>query len=156
MDNHPCLADEAASQAAHNRCRQVLRRACMHLGVDAAQHADLLDEADLLVDGVPFVLRLNEVGEQLEFFADGGRPRDCDEGDVYRHLLEEALSNDIPALSFGVHPASHRVVAKGSLSLAALDDDGQLCAALMLMAAGRVHALRSRFSLEPLGANPSA
>jgi hypothetical protein len=134
----------------------VLQRACGHLGVDAARPADLLDKEGLLVDGIPFVLRLNEVGEQLEFFADGGRPRDCDEGDVYRHLLEEALSNDIPALSFGVHPASHRVVAKGSMSLAALDDDGQLCAALMLMAAGRVHALQARFSLATLGVNASA
>jgi hypothetical protein len=144
-------AGQAGTEADRVRCRQVLQRACTLLGGDPAQGADLLDTEALLVDGVPFVLRLNPAGEQLEFFADGGRPRECDEVEVCRHLLEEALSNDIPALSFGLHPVSRHVVAKGAMCVATLDDDGQLCAALMLMAAERVHALHARFSLATVG-----
>lgn len=144
--NLPPATTPEASQA---HLRELLRNLCTQLGAGADETEHILANGCLRLEGVDVALHLNAQTQHLEFYADGGLPRPADERDLYSHLLEQALSNEIPALSFALHPQSRHVVVKGSLFLPALDEDGSLCMALLLTAVDRIRELQERFSLAP-------
>lgn len=126
---------------------EVLRSLCAHLGASAEEADHILDSGCLRLEGIDFALRLNAETQHLEFYADCGLARPADERELYAHLLEQALSNDLPALAFGLHPQSGHVVAKGSLFLPAIDEEGWLCTALVLAAVDRIGELHETFAL---------
>lgn len=128
---------------------EVLRQLCARLGVADAQAADIVASGSLNIEGVDFVLRVNEANQHLEFFGDCGTPVPGEQAEVFRHLLEEALSNDLPALCFARHPDSGHLVAKGSLALAGLDPEGWLLTALLVTSLTKIKALQGTFALLP-------
>ncbi|HSW15681.1 MAG TPA: hypothetical protein VLJ86_00530 [Ramlibacter sp.] len=140
----PADAGECAEQYT-----RALRAACAQLGAETDDADQILQNQSLRLHGVDFALRLNEATQHLEFFGDCGLPSAHQEAEVHRQLLEDALSNDIPGLCFGVHAVSRHVVAKGSLYLPAADDEGWTCAALLVAAVARVQAVRQGFALSP-------
>ncbi len=148
---HAAAADAFDALADTGNCAEqyasAVRAACAQLGAENADADEILQSQALHLHGVDFALRLNEATRHLEFFGDCGLPSAHQEAEVHRQLLEEALSNDVPGLCFGVHAVSRRVVAKGSLFLPSVDEEGWTCAALLLAAVARVQALRQSFPL---------
>lgn len=129
------------------RWHHLLRNTCGHLGM-APQDADrILSEEALQVGGIHLALRLNAPVQQGEFYADCGMPAPWQEADVYRHLLEDALVNDMPAISVALHPQSRHIVARACLPLPTLDDEGWLCTAMLLATATRAFEIREKFAL---------
>ncbi|MFD0668677.1 hypothetical protein ACT80S_13235 [Ramlibacter sp. MAHUQ-53] len=148
----PQAPDPGASPAAPGALpgiEEILVRLCARLGVGDAQAADIVASGCLNIEGVDFALRVNEANQHLEFFGDCGTPVPGEQADVFCHLLEEALSNDLPALCFARHPGSGHLVAKGSLALAGLDPDGWLLTALLVSCLTKIKALQGRFALLP-------
>lgn len=145
----PEAAQAPSAQAQAQRMRELLRSMCTHLGASADETDHILDSGCLQLEGIDFALRLDAVTQHLEFYADCGVPRPADEHDLYRHLLEQGLSNEIPALSFALHPVSGHVVVKGSLFLPAIDEEAWLCTALVLTAVDRIREVHEKFTLLP-------
>lgn len=141
------LATPPDPQEQATACRELLRHVCGHLGLPPQDAEGWLDTDVVLLQDIPIAMHLETQAQRLDFYADCGLPRPCDENDLYRHLLEEALSNDLPALSFALHPHSRHIVARGSLHLQATDPEGWLCAGLLLAAVDRIHHLHERFTL---------
>lgn len=130
--------------------QDLLAAICMHLGSSPEDSRDIAASGCLRFDEVDFVLHMNEATQHLELYGDCGLPAACDEAQLHRQLLEEALTNETPGLSLGVHPQSRRVVVKASLFVPAADADGCLCTCVLLLAAGWARSLRERFSLRPV------
>ncbi len=127
--------------------RALLRRAGTHLGLDGPQADQVVDTRCLRFAGVTFALHLDEDTRQLEARGDCGLPDAWqEEPALHRHLLQQALQEDIPGLSFGLHPASGHVVARARLFLPWVDPDGWLLAGLIATTADRVLELREKFS----------
>lgn len=150
--NHPPTTTPETSQAASpdaqaQRLHELLRSLCAHLGASADETDHIVDSGCLRLEGIDFALHLNAGTQHLEFYADCGVARPADERDLYAHLLEQGLSNDLPALTFALHSQSRRIVAKGSLFLPAIDEEGWLCTALVLAAVDRIRELHETFTL---------
>ncbi len=96
---------------------------------------------------MPFTLRLHAPTRQVEVFGDCGLPCPGQELALYRHLLELALESELPALRFALHPVSGHVVVRGSLALAQRQE-GELCAALLVLATAQAQELRQKFDWE--------
>ncbi len=127
-----------------------MRRASTHLGLDGDQADQAVDTRCLRFAGVAFTLHLDEVTGLLEVRGDCGLPGAWqEEPALHRHLLHQALEEDIPDLSFGLHPVSGHVVARGRVFLASVDGEGWLVAGLIAAAAERVLELREKFSFHP-------
>lgn len=133
------------------RLREVLLGMCTHLGATREEADRIVEDQCLRLEGVDFALRLNAANQHLEFFGDCGRPEPYEETELHRHLLVEALSNETPSLGFALHPVSGHIVAKGSLFLPAIDEEGWLCTALLLTALTRINELREKFAFAPHG-----
>lgn len=146
-DPLPATTDDGPGPA----LEAVIAQLCGHLGADADQTVDIVAGGCLRIEGVDFALRVNEANQHLEFFGDCGLPSAWEQADLFRHLLEEALSNDLPALCFARHPVSGHVVAKGSLALAGLDPGGWLLLGLIVASLTRIKELRARFALLSYG-----
>lgn len=145
-------ADTAPSaEAQTQRLQDVLHALCARLGAGAQESQHIVASGCLRLEGVDFALHLNAATQHLEFFGDCGVPAPYEEAELHRHLLEQALSNEIPSLCFARHPVSGHIVAKGSLFLAAIDDEAWLGAALVLTALTRIKELQERFTLAPNG-----
>ncbi len=138
-----------ATEAPSPRLEDLLTQLCAHLGASPAQVADIAASGCLRIEGVDFALRVNEANRHLEFFGDCGVPSAWEQAELFRHLLEDALSNDLPALCFARHPVSGHVVAKGSLALAGLDPDGWLLLTLIVTSLTRIKEIRAKFALLP-------
>lgn len=129
----------------------LVRQACMHLGL-AAQEADQVVQTGCLrLDDVVFVLNLHAQASQFEILGDGGWPAPHQALELQRHLLAQALEEELPGLTWGLHPVSGHVVARGLLFMPAIDEEGWLLVGLLLAAAQRIHELRERFTLHPEG-----
>lgn len=146
----PTLPLETA-QAQAQRLRELLRRMCSHLGASEAETQHILDNGCLRLEGIDIALHLNGETRHLELFADCGLPRPADEHALYRHLLEQALSEEVPGLTYSLHPESRHLVVKGSLFMPGLDDEAWLCTALVLAAVARVRQVHEKFGLLPTG-----
>lgn len=154
MISTPVQADAQApwsTELQEQRFREVLRHLCSHLGVSADETAPIVDTGCLRIGDVDFVFHLNTTVQQLEFYGDCGVPPAYEEHHLYRHLLHEALANELTGLCFGLHPHSHHVVAKGSLFMPAIDEEGWFCTALVLTALTRIKDLKEKFSLDAEG-----
>ncbi len=130
---------------------EILAGLCARLGASPAQSADIVASGCLRLEGIDIALRVNGANRHLEFFADCGQPSHWEQADLFQHLLEDALSNDLPALCFARHPVSGHVVAKGSLALAALDAEGWLLTGLLVACLTRIQALHARFAFSHWG-----
>lgn len=128
--------------------QDLLAAICMQLGSSPEDSRDIAASGCLRFDDIDFVLHVNEATQHLELYGDCGLPPPCDEAVLHRELLEEALANEIPALSLGVHPHSRRVIVKGSLCLPNADADGALGTCVLLLAAAWARGLRERFNLQ--------
>lgn len=126
--------------------RAILRRASTHLGLDGDEADRVVDTRCLRLAGVAFALHLDEETRQLELRGDCGLPEAWQEPALHRHLLQQALEEELPNLSIGLHPASGHVVARGRLFLPSVDGEGWLLAGLLAAAAGRILELREKFS----------
>lgn len=131
--------------------RAIVRRACTHLGLDGAQADQVVDTGCLRIEGVSFLLSLEEATRQLEVRGDCGLPDPWQDAALHRHLLHQALEEDIPGLAFGVHPVSGHVVVRTRLFLPSVDDEGWLLAGLVAAALGRIVELREKYSFTSAG-----
>lgn len=129
----------------------LVRQACTHLGLVAQEADQVVQTGCLRLDDVVFVLHLRAQASQLEILGDGGLPAPHQELELQRHLLAQALTEELPGLTWGLHPVSGHVVARGLLFMPAIDDEGWLLVGLLLAAAERIHDLRERFTLLPEG-----
>lgn len=138
-----------------NRFRDILRRAAVHLGLDGEAADQVAGTGCLRLEGVSFAIDLDEATRQARVRADCGLAAPREEADLHRHLLVQALEEEIPGLAFGVHPVSGHVVARGQLFLPSADDDGWLLAALVAAAFSRIVELHEKFSFTPRGIRSS-
>ena len=129
--------------------RAVLRRAITHLGLDGDAADQVLDTGCLRIADVSFAMRLDEESRQVELRGDCGLPEAGQDTALHRHLLHQALEEEIPGLAFGLHPVSGHVVARARLFLPAVDADGWLLAGLLAAAMERILELREKFTFSP-------
>lgn len=127
----------------------LLAMICTQLGATPADTQQIAASGCFTLEDVDLVLRLNDITQQLEMYADAGVPDACDQAAVYRHLLESSLANGLPATSVGIHPDSGAVVCKGTVFAPLVMPDDQLCTSIVLVLVSQARQLRERFGLTP-------
>ncbi len=131
--------------------RAILRRACTHLGLGGEEADQVLDTGCLRIAGVSFLLHLDEATRQVDVRGDCGRPDAWQDAELHRHLLQQALEEEIPGLAFGLHPVSGHVVARVRVFVPSVDEEGWLLVGVLAAALERIMELRGKFSFSTLG-----